>query len=190
MYPTKSDPVKTGSYISILRQKREMTQFALATALQVSHQAVSKWETGSSLPDIDILLAIANLFEVNIDNLLLGNDEIEDPITDDKFLYSQTIACKIKTHNDVSLLLEAYEEMREEDITDCIQTLCISEPDIFQKLCTKLSSNKIRQVVKTLRLSSILPIVACKMNREDITDCIQSLGIHDFNVINTIYKEV
>ena len=179
MYPTKSDPMKTGTYISLLRKNRDMTQFALATALQVSHQAVSKWETGNALPDIDILLTIANLFEVNIDNLLLGSDEIEDPIADDRLVYSQTITSTIKTNNDITLLLEAYEEMREEDITDCIQTLGISDPELLQTLCSKLSSNKIGQIIKTLHLSSILPLVAERMEREDITDCIQSLGLND-----------
>ena len=147
MYPTKSDPVKTGAYISQLRKERDMTQFALATALQVSHQAVSKWETGSALPDIDILLAIANLFKVSIDNLLLGSDEIEDPMVDDRLIYSQTVACTVKTNRNISLLLEAYEEMREEDITDCIQTLGISDPDIFQTLCSRLSSRACRQYI-------------------------------------------
>jgi len=190
MYPTKSDPVKTGAYVSHLRKERNMTQFALATALQVSHQAVSKWETGSALPDIDTLLAIANLFEVSIDNLLLGSDEIEPPMANDKLMYSQAMACTVKTHNNISLLLEAYEEMREEDITDCIQTLGISDPDILKTLCSKLSSNKITQVIKTLRLPSILPLVAYRMNRDDINDCIQSLGIHDAEVINTLIGEV
>ena len=41
MYQTKSDPMKTGQYISQLRAERDMTQLALATALSVSHQAVS-----------------------------------------------------------------------------------------------------------------------------------------------------
>jgi len=186
MYPTKSDPIKTGEYISRLRKERDMTQFALAAALQVSHQAVSKWETGSALPDIDILLAIANLFEVSIDNLIIGSDDEIDPFMNDKILYSGTITNVIKTNSDIPLLLEAYEEMLEEDITDCIQTLSISEPEIFLKLCLRLSSGRIAQVIKTLRLSKILPLVADKMDRNDINDCIQTLGIRDTGIIKSI----
>ena len=89
MYPTKSDPVKTGEYIAYLRKERGITQFSLAAALQVSHQAVSKWETGNALPDIDILLTMANLFEVSLDNLILGSDEEIACMTDDKLLYSE-----------------------------------------------------------------------------------------------------
>ena len=188
MKPIKSDPVKTGVYITNLRKKRDMTQLSLATALQVSHQAVSKWETGSALPDIDILLAIANLFEVSIENLLAGGDEENYSLADDRMLYSETITNIIKTKHDISLLLEAYDEMLEEDITDCIQTLGISDPDIFLKLCTRLSSGKIAQIIETLRLSSVLPLISDKMSRADITDCIQTLGIRDAEVIRSICK--
>ena len=186
MYPTKSDPVKTGKYIAYLRKEREMTQFSLAAALQVSHQAVSKWETGSALPDIDILLAMANLFEVSIDNLILGSDEEIDYIANDKLLYSETIACTVKTNNNVPLLLEAYEEMREEDITDCIQTLGIRDTDILLKLCSRLSSRKLVQIIKTLRLSELLPLVAANMDSKDIPECIQALGITDIEIIKSI----
>ena len=150
MTPIKSDPRKTGEYIAYLRKENEMTQFALAAALQVSHQAVSKWETGSALPDIDILLALADLFDVSIENLIMGSDEEIDPLMDDKILYSETITCVIKTKHDIPLLIEAYEEMREEDITDCIQTLGITDSEILLKLCSRLSSDKIRQIVQTL----------------------------------------
>ena len=189
MYPTKSDPVKTGEYIANLRKERNMTQFALAAALQVSHQAVSKWETGSALPDIDILLAIANFFEVSIDNLIFGSEEETDPMSDDRLLYSETIACTVKTNNNIPLLLEAYEEMREEDITDCIQTLGIRDTDILLKLCSRLSSRKLVQIIKTLRLSEILPLVAGQMDRNDISECIQYLGITDIGIIKLINKQ-
>ena len=186
MYPSKSDPIKTGTYISRLRKNRNMTQFALAAALQVSHQAVSKWETGNSLPDVDILLAIANLFDVKIDNLLFGSDEIEAEVDDDRILYSETIACTVKTNNNIQLLMEAYEEMQEEDITDCIQTLGIRDTDTLIKLCTRLSSRKRVQIIKTLRLSQLLQHVTEHMDRNDILECIQFLGITDADVIKSL----
>jgi len=186
MYPTKSDPVQTGAYISLLRKRRDMTQFALASALQVSHQAVSKWETGSALPDVDILLALANLFEVNINNLLLGRDERFDPLVDDRILYSETIANVIKTKRDMALLLEAYEEMEQEDIADCIQTLGITDTDILLKLCSRLSSASITQVIKTLGLAALVPFVADRMDKASLIDCIQTLGLNDVSVIRLI----
>jgi len=207
MYPAKSDPVKTGEYIAYLRKKREMTQFELAAALQVSHQAVSKWETGSALPDIDVLLAIANFFDVSLDNLIFGGnthqlsdvrylaDEIErieeedaEPLADDQILYSETICSAIKTNSDIPLLLEAFGEMREEDIADCIQTLGITEPDILLKLFTRLRSGKIAQVIKTLHLPAMVPLAAERMSGFDIGDCRQTLGIDDMETMSAIAR--
>ena len=62
------------SNISKLRNNRGMTQFQLAAALNVSHQAVSKWETGAALPDIQTLLSLTQLFGVTMEELL--NTEI------------------------------------------------------------------------------------------------------------------
>ncbi len=58
------------SNIAKLRNYRGMTQFQLAAALNVSHQAVSKWETGAALPDIQTLLALTQLFGVTMEELL------------------------------------------------------------------------------------------------------------------------
>ena len=64
-----------GERIKKYRKDKEMTQDALAQALSVSPQSVSKWECGDGYPDITLLPAIANFFEVTVDELM-GNDEI------------------------------------------------------------------------------------------------------------------
>ncbi|MDR3313536.1 MAG: helix-turn-helix transcriptional regulator [Oscillospiraceae bacterium] len=58
-----------------LRAERGVTQDALAEALGVSGQAVSKWETGASLPDILLLPRLAGFFGVSVD-ALLGVDDL------------------------------------------------------------------------------------------------------------------
>ena len=63
------------STIKALRRQRGIRQEALAQALDVSVQAVSKWETGSSLPDILLLPGIARFFGVSIDTLFRGLEE-------------------------------------------------------------------------------------------------------------------
>ena len=57
------------------RKERELTQDALASALGVSPQSISKWECGDGYPDITLLPSIANYFEITVDELI-GNDEI------------------------------------------------------------------------------------------------------------------
>ncbi|MBQ7379168.1 MAG: helix-turn-helix transcriptional regulator [Clostridia bacterium] len=53
-----------------LRQERRMTQAQLANMLHVTPQAVSKWERGVALPDIQMVLLIAMNFGVSTDDLL------------------------------------------------------------------------------------------------------------------------
>ena len=57
-----------------LRKKKGVTQEQLATAVNVSPQAVSKWETGVSMPDVQTMPLIAEYFEVSIDYLYRGKE--------------------------------------------------------------------------------------------------------------------
>ena len=58
--------------IKTLRKSRNLTQTGLAKDLYISHQAVSKWEKGTSVPDAEMLTAIARYFGVTVDRLLNG----------------------------------------------------------------------------------------------------------------------
>ena len=62
--------IKFGAYISRLRKERDMPQSKLADTLNVTRQAVSKWERGEGFPDISILCDVANVFGVSVDALL------------------------------------------------------------------------------------------------------------------------
>src|SRR5437870_8660931 len=64
------DPRLTGAVISRLRRAKDWTQLELAERLSVTHQAVSRWETGESFPDVVVLYGIAQLFGVRVDELL------------------------------------------------------------------------------------------------------------------------
>ncbi len=54
------------------RTERNMSQLDLAEALGVSRQSVSKWETGTAVPELDKLVKMAKLFEVSLDDLVSG----------------------------------------------------------------------------------------------------------------------
>ena len=58
-----------GESIAALRRQKGITQEALATAIGVSAQSVSKWENNTNMPDIMLLPIIADVFQVSIDNL-------------------------------------------------------------------------------------------------------------------------
>ena len=66
------DPHKTGAYIGRLRKERDWTQLELADRLHITHQAVSRWETGDSFPDLATLAQLAQVFRVRMDTLLDG----------------------------------------------------------------------------------------------------------------------
>lgn len=64
-----------GKRIAMLRHQKELKQETLANALDVSPQAVSKWENDQTCPDISLLPRLAELLEVSVDELLSGKKE-------------------------------------------------------------------------------------------------------------------
>ena len=67
------DQYVTGSAIRQLREKKKLTQEALAEKLGVSGKAVSRWETGKGYPDISLLGPLAENLSVSVAELLSGN---------------------------------------------------------------------------------------------------------------------
>ena len=61
--------IKLGEKIRSLRKQKNVSQEVLAQVLGVSFQAVSKWETGATMPDVALIPAIASFFEVSTDEL-------------------------------------------------------------------------------------------------------------------------
>ena len=66
-----------GEKICRLRKARGLSQGDLADALGVSRQSVSKWETDSSVPDLDKLVALSRRFGVTLDELVCGEGDAE-----------------------------------------------------------------------------------------------------------------
>lgn len=79
-----------GQRIKEEREKRQWTQDYLAETLNVSRQAISKWEVGSTYPDIDRLVQISNLFGITLDSLIKGDDSLKKSIVITKNAKAQT----------------------------------------------------------------------------------------------------
>ncbi len=62
--------IEIGKYIKRKRTEMHLTQKDLAEKLSISFQAVSKWETGTTLPDTSILLTLSDVLEVTVDQIL------------------------------------------------------------------------------------------------------------------------
>ena len=66
-----------GQNLTELRKQKGYTQISLAEKLNYSDKAISKWEKGTSLPSIDVLLDLANLYGVTLDYLVKEGDSKE-----------------------------------------------------------------------------------------------------------------
>ena len=63
---------KTGKFIAACRKENGYTQAALAEKLGITDRAISKWETGKSMPDASIMLELCELLKINVNELLMG----------------------------------------------------------------------------------------------------------------------
>ena len=66
------DQIKIGKFIVACRKEEGMTQAELAEKLGISDRAVSKWETGKSMPDSGIMLELCGFLKINVNELLSG----------------------------------------------------------------------------------------------------------------------
>ena len=66
------DQKKTGQFLKMLRNEKKMTQEQLAEQMGVARRTVSRWETGSNMPDISILVEIADYYDLDVREILNG----------------------------------------------------------------------------------------------------------------------
>lgn len=79
--------VKIGNFIKDLRKEKNLTQEQLAEKFNVTRRTVSRWETGSNMPDLDVLIEISEYYDVDLRELLDGerksekmNKELEETV--------------------------------------------------------------------------------------------------------------
>ncbi len=75
------DQMKIGEFLKGLRKEKGLTQEQLAEQFNVTNRSVSRWETGSNLPDLDILIGLSDFYGVDLREILNGErkDEKMDP---------------------------------------------------------------------------------------------------------------
>ena len=72
------DQIKIGSFLRKLRKEREMTQSQLAEHFNVSDRTVSRWENGANMPDLSILVGLADFYDVDIREIINGERKHEN----------------------------------------------------------------------------------------------------------------
>lgn len=96
------DQQKIGGFLKKLRKEKNLTQEQLAEQLNVSGRTVSRWETGSNMPDISILVELAEFYDVSIPEIIDGerkSETMKEQVKETALKlsdYAETINQKIK----------------------------------------------------------------------------------------------
>ena len=79
----RMDPIRIGAFLKELRKEKNLTQEALAGQFGVTQRSVSRWENGTTMPDISLLIELADFYDVDIRVLLRGErkrDEMDEDL--------------------------------------------------------------------------------------------------------------
>ena len=125
------DQVKIGKFIAACRKKENLTQLQLAEKLGITDRAISKWETGTTMPDIALLPMLSTEFGVTIDELfdltaeqklqrIERRIDLEEEFSDETFKeYSSFLKNLLNEHSDrrkvLSILAHLYHHRMESD---------------------------------------------------------------------------
>ena len=78
------DQVKIGRFLKELRKEKELTQEQLAEKFGVSSRSVSRWENGNTMPELGILVELAEYYEVDIKEIIDGERKSENMKMEEK----------------------------------------------------------------------------------------------------------
>jgi transcriptional regulator with XRE-family HTH domain len=136
------DKLKIGEVIFKLRKKKGLTQDELGNFIGVSTAAVSKWESGSSYPDITLLPVLASFFNISIDELLSYNTELSD----DKVIEISKECESLFTGKDISSAIEKSREYIEQYRSSYYLKSEIGR--LFYLYCWKIDDNgRVREMI-------------------------------------------
>lgn len=112
------DKLQTGKRIAIMRKKIGLSQSALAEKLNITTQAVSKWECGLALPDIDLLAELSWLFCVSINSLIECGEYFTLSVALNPVRLSEQTECILKNKEDRKLLCSVAPYFSELEISE------------------------------------------------------------------------
>ena len=135
------DQIKLGAFLKTLRKEKNLTQEQFAEQLGVSGRTVSRWETGTNMPDISLLVEIAEFYNISVTELIDGerksgemNEEVKnaaDKMADYAGTEKATIIRNIRNHSLFGLcgiivlfILEMTVSEGYSRVTDYILTYC------------------------------------------------------------------
>lgn len=143
------DQIKIGKFISSCRKQKNMTQAELAERLNVSDRAVSKWETGRSMPDSSIMLELCELLGINVNELLSGERIMSE--------------FSVKKTEELLLELTKQDELKNKKLMASMWTILITS-SIFYFGILILATNTLEEgplLGTIIVVSTLVLVVAC-----------------------------
>ena len=171
--------IMLGENLKGLRKKNSLTQEQLADVLGVSPQAVSRWESGTTYPDITMLPTIANYFDVSLDDLM-GMDKIRDESNIEEIFNEHRINfSKGRVDKNIELLREALKRYpKNEQLLFCYGAALAS---CMEKDGGQLTDEEIRQ-------NTLEAIKVCERLLESCTDL--SLKLSTIKELSFYYQRI
>lgn len=134
----------TAHYLQFLRKSNNYTQEELAGKLDISRQAVSKWETGITIPDLEVLLKLSKLYNISI------NDILEPKIQPQRITDFEQISTIPEN--------ELREILRQFDKKFLVMALMGASPDInqfFEKVFPDIDFENTRNEIGRIRVETV-----------------------------------
>ena len=91
-----------GRKIRELRRSKDLTQEQMADYLNISYQSVSKWETGTTLPDLSYIIPLSQLFEISTDELL-GYEQSKEDLLKNEYSHAYEATWRYEISRDTKL---------------------------------------------------------------------------------------
>lgn len=146
---------KFGRYLSRLRKNADMTQSELADRLNLTRQAISRYELGDSFPDISILILIAEIFHITVDELISAGEATR---AESKILKN---------------LVYGNDDVEVENVRDVVGLAPLLKPSVLAKLASDFAK-------KGIEISSIVAL-AEYLSDESVLHLIETSALHSIN---------
>ena len=146
--------------LKTLRKEKNISQEQLAEKIYVSRQAITKWESGNGIPDIENLIAISNLFNESLDSLL---SEEKSLISKNEFLYNSRTEYDLDNPKKIDLRIGiAHELIIEKTKDEKIQVIAASNKLSYlaQQVKVKIVEDKNRMDVVVKHSADLSDIAA------------------------------
>ncbi|MDE5965916.1 MAG: helix-turn-helix domain-containing protein [Lachnospiraceae bacterium] len=139
-----------------IRQKEGLSQEQLAEKIGVSRQAITKWETGKGLPDIENLVIIAEIFKTTLDELILTSKQIKAEAKPELFTSETLYDIDCERHFNINLgsaRALTVSSGTDEKLHICLQSDTLEDLDSIFKI--KLDGNRNRLDVNCVKKDKI-----------------------------------